>query len=115
MTPRTAKGKAAAPGGDTPAPYMPAPRDTSGVRLTGEMSALTEELAKNTHEVWAAQRIVEGWRYGPCRDEERREHPGLVPYEDLPDSEKDYDRSTALETLRLILSLGYRICRNEPP
>jgi len=91
--------------------YVPAPRDTSAVRLDGEMSALTEDLAKNTHEVWAAQRVAEGWRYGPGRDEGRREHPGLVPYEDLPDSEKQYDRSTALETLRLILALGYRISR----
>ena len=91
--------------------YVPAPRDMSAVRLDGEMSALTEDLAKNTHEVWAAQRMAEGWRYGPRRDETRREHPGLVPYEDLPDSEKQYDRSTALETLRLILALGYRISR----
>lgn len=95
--------------------YVPAPRDMSAVRLDGEMSALTEDLAKNTHEVWAAQRVAEGWRYGPQRDEGRREHPGLVPYEDLPESEKQYDRSTALETLRLILSLGYRISRNSPP
>jgi len=91
--------------------YVPAPHDTSAVKLDGEMSALTEDLAKNTHEVWAAQRVAEGWRYGPHRDEGRREHPGLVPYEDLPDSEKQYDRSTALETLRLILALGYRISR----
>lgn len=91
--------------------YVPAPHDTSAIRLDGEMSALTEDLAKNTHEVWAAQRVAEGWRCGPQRDETRREHPGLVPYEDLPDSEKQYDRSTALETLRLILALGYRISR----
>jgi len=94
---------------------VPAPRDTSAVRLTAEMSALTEDLAKNTHEVWATQRVAEGWRYGPCRNEERMEHPGLVPYADLPDSEKEYDRSTALETLRLILSLGYHICPEDPP
>ena len=112
MTARPEKGKAAPP---EAAEYVPAPRDTSAVQLTAEMSALTEDLAKNTHEVWATQRVAEGWRYGPCRDEERMEHPGLVPYEDLPDSEKEYDRSTALETLRLILSLGYRICRDESP
>ncbi|MDQ2800849.1 MAG: RyR domain-containing protein [Armatimonadota bacterium] len=109
MTSKSAKGKGAAL---EVIPYTPAPHDTSGVRLTREMSALTEELAKNTHEVWAAQRMAEGWRCGPCRDEERKEHPGLVPYEHLPDSEKEYDRSTALETLRLILSLGYYIEKN---
>ena len=112
MTARPEKGKAIP---SEAARYVPAPRDTSDVRLTAEVSALTEDLAKNTHEVWAAQRVAEGWRYGPCRDEERMEHPGLVPYEDLPDSEKEYDRSTALETLRLILSLGYRISRGDPP
>ena len=112
MTARPEKGKAAP---SKAVRYVPAPRDTSAVHLTAEMSALTEDLAKNTHEVWATQRIAEGWRYGPCRDEERLEHPGLVPYEDLPDSEKEYDRSTALETLRLILSLGYCISRSGPP
>ena len=112
MTARPEKGKAAF---SKAAQYVPAPRDTSAVRLTAEMSALTEDLAKNTHEVWAAQRVTEGWRYGPCRNEERMEHPGLIPYADLPDSEKEYDRSTALETLRLILSLGYHICPEDPP
>ena len=112
MTARPEKGKATS---SKAARYVPTPRDTSAVFLTAEMSALTEELAKNTHEVWAVQRMAEGWRYGPCRDEERREHPGLVSYEDLPDSEKEYDRSTALETLRLILSLGYRISRGGLP
>ena len=112
MTARPEKGKATT---QNTARYVPAPRDTSAVRLTAEMSALTEDLAKNTHEVWATQRVAEGWRYGPCRNEERKEHPGLVSYEDLPNSEKEYDRSTALETLRLILSLGYRLCRDESP
>ena len=89
--------------------FAPRPRDTSGVTLTAEMTALTEELARNTHDVWAAHRLAEGWRYGPCRNERRKEHPGLVPYERLPDSEKEYDRQTALETLKLILTLGYSI------
>ncbi|HVK05636.1 MAG TPA: RyR domain-containing protein [Armatimonadaceae bacterium] len=89
--------------------YQPDPLDTSGVTLTGDISTLTELLAKNTHEVWAKQRMSEGWRYGPHRDDARKEHPGLVAYEELTESEKEYDRNTALETIRVILALGYRL------
>lgn len=92
-------------------PYEPAPADTSHVVLTAEIKALTELLARNTHDVWARQRVSEGWRYGPTRNDETKEHPSLVPYEQLSESEKQYDRNTALETLRLILALGYRVVK----
>lgn len=91
--------------------YRPAPRDTSAVELPGSIRELTELLAKNTHENWSKQRMSEGWRYGPRRDDERKEHPSLVPYEQLSESEKEYDRRTAIETVKTILSLGYRIER----
>jgi hypothetical protein len=91
--------------------YKPAPRDTSQVVLPAGIGELTELLAKNAHENWAALRIAEGWRHGPRRDDALREHPSLVPYERLPESEKEYDRRTALETIKTILSLGYRIER----
>jgi hypothetical protein len=91
------------------ASYKPQPRDTSSVRLPAELTQLTELLAKNTHENWARLRMDEGWRPGPRRDDGRKEHPGLVPYEELSESEKDYDRRTAIETLKTILALGYRI------
>lgn len=91
--------------------YQPKPRDTSGVRLPKEISSLTEELARNTHENWAKQRMAEGWRYGPRRDDAKKEHPSLVPYEQLSESEKDYDRTTAMETVKTILALGYRIAK----
>ena len=89
--------------------YKPAPRDTSGIVLPRPIEALTELLARNTHENWARQRIAEGWRYGPQRDDERKEHPNLVPYEELSEADKEYDRSTAMETIKAILALGYRI------
>ena len=89
--------------------YTPEPIDTSGVTLTGELSALTEVLAKNAHDTWARQRFSEGWRYGPQRDDAKKEHPDLVPYEDLPESEKEYDRSAAMQTLKAIIALGYHI------
>ncbi len=89
--------------------YKPAPRDTSGVVLPRTIEELTELLARNTHEIWARQRIAEGWRYGPRRDDARKEHPNLVPYEELSEAEKNYDRRTAMETIKTILALGYTI------
>jgi hypothetical protein len=91
--------------------YTPKPVDTSHIELSHEIMELTEVLAENTHDVWARQRISEGWRYGPHRDDERKEHPTLVPYKDLPESEKEYDRNTALQTLKAIMALGYKISK----
>ncbi len=91
--------------------YKPHPVDTSDVRLPEELTLLTETIAKNVHDVWASGRIEEGWVYGPVQDLERRITPLLVPYEELPESEKDYDRRTAFETLRLIIRLGFDIRR----
>ncbi len=92
--------------------FRPEPIDTSGVELTDDIRELTEMLAENTHNVWARERMAQGWRYGPTRDDVKKEHPGLVPYDDLPESEKDHDRNTTLETLKLIMRLGYRIERD---
>lgn len=91
--------------------YRPAPMDTSGVVVTPEIAGLTELLARNTHENWAHQRLSDGWRWGPARDDGRREHPCLVAYDDLPEEERAYDRRTALETVRVILASGFRIVR----
>lgn len=89
--------------------YTPAPQDTSGINLSSELLALAEAMAENVHEVWAERRIAEGWTYGPVRDDATKQTPCLVPYTDLPEEEKEYDRSTALETLRFIVSRGYMI------
>jgi len=89
--------------------YTPAPADTSMIELSDDILALCEEMAKNTHEVWAKNRIDQGWKYGPERSDEDKKHPCLVAYEELPDSEKKYDRDTAMETLKLIIKLGYSI------
>ena len=89
--------------------YQPRPIDTARVQLSDEILELTETLAENIHDIWALQRISEGWRFGPSRNDLEKEHPCLVPYEELPESEKDYDRKTALETIKTILALGYKI------
>jgi len=91
--------------------YEPAPIDTSHIQLSDELLALTERLAENAHDVWAKQRIAEGWTYGPRRDDAAKQNPDLVPYGELPESEKDYDRNAAMETLKAIVALGYRIER----
>lgn len=89
--------------------YNPKPIDTSDIELPGELLALTEQIAENVHDVWAASRIAEGWTYGTSKDVEQKKTPLLVPYNELPESEKDYDRNTALETLKLIIKFGYNI------
>ncbi len=89
--------------------YEPGPIDTSSVALTEDLLQLTERLAENAHDIWARQRLREGWCYGPRRDDAKKEHPCLVPYAGLPESEKEYDRNAALETLKAIMALGYRI------
>ena len=89
--------------------YKPAPIDTSKVALTPELLELTELLANHVHDVWARQRLAEGWRYGPERNDASKEHPDLVPYDQLPEGEKEYDRSTAFEAIKVILALDYRI------
>jgi hypothetical protein len=89
--------------------YVPQPLDTTGVQLPQDLEQLVEKMALNVHEVWAAGRISDGWTWGPVRNDELKHHPCLIPYEELPDSEREYDRHTAVETLKLILSLGYRI------
>ena len=93
--------------------YTPKPVDTEGVRLSEEIEELCEALAKNTHEVWAAARIADGWTFGPRRDDALRQHPCLVPYEELSEEERAYDRATSQETLRFILKMGYRITKED--
>jgi ryanodine receptor 2 len=89
--------------------YTPYPIDVSDIEISSELIELTERIAANVHDVWAAARIADGWSYGPARDDARRLHPCLVPYDDLPESEKEYDRNTAMGTLRVISKLGYEI------
>ncbi len=91
------------------AKYTPQPIDTSGVVLDGDLVALTEQLAENAHENWAAMRLREGWSYGLQRDDAKKQHPNLVPYDQLSEADKDLDRGTAMETIKAVLALGYRI------
>ena len=89
--------------------YVPKPIDTSDVELPKELEMLVEQMSKNVHEVWAETRIKQGWTYGEQRNDELKTHPCLVPYEELPECEKEYDRNTSVETLKLIMTLGFKI------
>ena len=89
--------------------YTPSPVDTSNIQLPEELMTLAEAISKNVHEVWAKNRMNEGWTFGPVRDDQKRQTPCLIPYELLPEEEKAYDRNTALGTLKMIISLGYEI------
>lgn len=91
--------------------YIPHPIDTSGVTLPVELEQLVEQMSKNVHEVWSETRIQQGWTYGPERNDEQKTHPCLVPYEDLPEQEKEYDRNTSIGTLKLIMKLGFKISK----
>ena len=91
--------------------YVPQPMDTSDIQLPDELNVLIEQMAKNVHEVWAESRIAQGWSYGEERNDTMKHHPCLVPYEELPEVEKAYDRDTALGTLKLISKLGFKITK----
>ena len=80
--------------------YEPNPVDTSEFEIPEDLLELTELLAENAHDNWAKARIAQGWRWGERRDDEKKTHPDLVPYAELPDEEKDYDRKTAMETVK---------------
>lgn len=89
--------------------YQPNPIDTSKVELPASIAPLVERLAEHNHDIWAQQRLADGWRWGPQRDDPSKRHPDLVPYDQLSDAEKKYDRNAAIQTLKAIMALGYRI------
>lgn len=91
--------------------YTPHPIDLGDIELTPQLEQLREAIAENAHEVWAAGRIKEGWTYGPERDDKLKKHPDLIPYSDLPDGEKQYDRETAMNTIKLVIKLGYDLVK----
>ena len=91
--------------------YIPKPAQTDNVVFSAELNDLVEAMAKNVHDVWAESRISQGWTYGPERNDALKHHPCLVPYEELPEVEKAYDRDTAVGTLKLICKLGFKITK----
>ena len=91
--------------------YTPQPIDTTDVKLPEELEQLVEQMSKNVHEVWAEIRISQGWTYGEQRNDELKTHPCLIPYEEQPVEEKEYDLNTSIGTLKLIMKLGFMMSR----
>lgn len=92
--------------------YIPNPVDTRTVELPEELKPLVEQMSKNVHEVWAQTRIAQGWSYGPERNDVKKTHSCLIPYEELSEAEKAYDRNTSAQTIKFILKQGFKISRD---
>lgn len=93
--------------------YTPKPIDLSDVELTEDLNELREAIAENAHEIWAVSRQKEGWTYGPQRDDKLKQTPDMVPYSQLPEGEKEYDREMAMKTIKLLKKLGYDLIKRE--
>lgn len=91
--------------------YIPQPENIEHIRLPEELNILVEAIAENVHEVWAKSRMEQGWTLGAERNDQLKQHPCLVPYAELSEEEKDYDRNTAMNTLKLIEKLGFKITK----
>jgi len=92
--------------------YDPAPIRVDDVELPRDLSNLVEMLAENLHDLWAERRFSENWTFGPERDDNKKRHPCLVHYAQLPESEREYDRAMVVQTLKTIMKLGYEIRKN---
>lgn len=93
--------------------YNPKPIDLSDVELTEDLNELREAIAENAHDVWALERQAQGWSYGPQRDDIKKQNPCMVPYSQLPEDEKTFDREMAMNTLKLVRKLGYDLIKRE--
>ena len=91
--------------------YVPQPADINDISLPEDLENLVELVARNVHEVWAWSRVSQGWTWGPKRDDDLKTHPSLIPYDELSEEEKQYDRNTAVGTLKLIQKLGFKISK----
>lgn len=93
--------------------YCPELIDLKHIKLPEGYDELREKIAENAHDRWAIERQSEGWTYGPKRDDAKLETPDMLPYPQLPESEKQYDRIMAEDTLKLLIALGYKIEKHE--
>lgn len=91
--------------------YEPSPIGLDDVELSDDLTELQEAIAENAHEIWAKNRRDQGWSYGPERNDQKKETPDMIPYCNLPESEKLYDREMAMQTLKLVRKLGFEIVK----
>nr|KAG5704413.1 hypothetical protein BaRGS_024268 [Batillaria attramentaria] len=89
--------------------YKPSPLDLSAVTLNEKLEELVELLAENTHNVWARDRIKNGWTYGLFEDPFHKRSPHLVPYNKVDENIKKANRDTSNEAVRTLIAYGYTI------
>jgi class 3 adenylate cyclase/tetratricopeptide (TPR) repeat protein len=90
-------------------PYEPKSLDLTRVQIPADLNNLVEQLSEITHDNWLKQRLADGWRHGQSRNDLLKEHPCIVAYDELPESEKEYDRKISLGVIQAMLALGYRV------
>ena len=91
--------------------YKPGLPNLTSIEIPEDLETLTELLAEHAHDVWAIERQSEGWTYGRERNDRKLETPDMVPYSELPETEKQYDRIMAVNTIKLLLANGYKIVK----
>jgi hypothetical protein len=80
----------------------------TGFRFTQEE---TEHLSGLEHERWMTEKLEDGWRYGEQRDDAKKHHPSLVPYDELSESEKEKDRDTIRQIPEILSGIDFQVSR----
>ncbi|XP_054861875.1 ryanodine receptor 3-like isoform X4 [Amphiprion ocellaris] len=96
------------------ASFIPAPVETSQIVMPPHLEKVRDKLAENIHELWGMNKIELGWSYGKIRDDNKRQHPCLVDFSKLPETEKNYNLQMSTETLKTLLALGCRVVQVNP-
>ncbi|XP_054910410.1 ryanodine receptor 3 isoform X4 [Poeciliopsis prolifica] len=91
--------------------FIPTPVDTSQIVLPPHLDNIRDKLAENIHELWGMNKIELGWTYGKVRDDNKRQHPCLVDFSKLPETEKNYNVQMSSETLKTLLALGCHVAQ----
>lgn len=74
---------------------------------------LIEQIARDVHDQWALERQRQGWTWGEHRDDDKKEHPGIVPYDMLTNDEKEIDRVTVRAVISSLLAQGATITHDD--
>ncbi|XP_076604099.1 ryanodine receptor 3 isoform X6 [Chaetodon auriga] len=96
------------------ASFIPTPVETSQIVMPPHLEKVRDRLAENIHELWGMNKIELGWSYGKIRDDNKRQHPCLVDFSKLPETEKNYNLQMSTETLKTLLALGCRVVQVNP-
>jgi hypothetical protein len=77
---------------DTSQPaWEDAPEWQRASAINGVHGVAAGNTPRQSHEAWLAEKAASGWKYGPVKDPEKKEHPCFVPYDDLPTEQQAKD------------------------